>query len=151
MIRKMSVDALTAVRPWVYAVLLLGFAGTGAELALMHHYEDIWQVVPLALIAGALVTLISLRWGRRPVILQLFRVLMMLCIAAGGLGIALHFKGAAEFQLEMDPAQPAWALTQKVMRAKAPPVLAPGLMAQLGLLGLIFSYRHPSEPVRNRS
>jgi hypothetical protein len=30
------------------------------------------------------------------------------------------------------------------MKAKAPPALAPASMIQLGLLGLLYTYRHPS-------
>jgi len=29
------------------------------------------------------------------------------------------------------------------MTAKTPPALAPGAMIQLGLLGLVYTYRHP--------
>ena len=146
MIDDVSASALPTMRKWLHAVLWLGFAGTGVELVLMSHYEDGWQIVPLALIGAALVTLFSLSAGRGAAILRVFRAVMVLCIAAGLLGVGLHFKGAAEFQRELDPSQGTWSLTRKVMRVKAPPVLAPGLMAQLGLLGLIFGYRHPSEP-----
>ena len=30
------------------------------------------------------------------------------------------------------------------MRAKVPPVLAPGVMVQLGFVGLLYAYRHPA-------
>ena len=65
---------------------------------------------------------------------------MMSFLVAGVLGVALHFSGAAEFQREIDPAIGAWDLIKKVMRAKAPPVLAPGVMLQLGLIGLVYAY-----------
>ena len=111
----------------------------------MSHYEDAWQWAPLVLIALALVTLFSLGAAPGSGMLRVFRLTMVLCIGAGLLGVILHFDGAAEFQREMDPTISMVSLAQKAMRAKAPPVLAPGLMAQLGLLGLLFSYRHPSE------
>jgi hypothetical protein len=44
----------------------------------------------------------------------------------------------------MDPTQSSWTLFTKVMTAHAPPALAPGVMAQLGLLGLIYTYQHPA-------
>ena len=65
---------------------------------------------------------------------------MVLFLVAGFLGVALHFDGAAEFQREIDPAIGAWDLVKKVMRAKAPPVLAPGIMLQLGLIGLVYTF-----------
>jgi hypothetical protein len=60
-------------------------------------------------------------------------------LLAGFLGMGLHFYGAAEFQLETNPRIGNWELIKKVMRAEAPPVLAPGVMLQLGLLGLLYS------------
>jgi len=62
-----------------------------------------------------------------------------LFLVAGLAGLALHFRGAAEFQLEIDPAMGTWDLVKKVMRAKAPPVLAPGVMLLLGLIGLAYA------------
>jgi len=41
-----------------------------------------------------------------------------------------------------------WELVQKVMRAKAPPVLAPGMMLQFGLLGLAYAYSDSRYRVR---
>jgi hypothetical protein len=72
------------------------------------------------------------------------RVVMMLFILAGVLGLALHYNGNREFQHEMDPTLGGWALFVKIMTAKAPPALAPSVMMQMGLLGLLYTYRHPS-------
>jgi hypothetical protein len=41
-----------------------------------------------------------------------------------------------------------WELVEKVMRAKAPPVLAPGMMLQFGLLGLAYAYSDSRYRVR---
>jgi len=41
----------------------------------------------------------------------------------------------------MDPSLEGWALFVKVIRAKAPPALAPAAMIQIGLLGLLYTYR----------
>jgi hypothetical protein len=126
-------------------LLLFGLVGTGVELILLNHYEDSWQLAPLILIAVALVALSALQAGRGPRSLKIFRWTMALFVLAGVLGVVLHYNGAAEFQREMDPSQTRWTVATKALRAKAPPVLAPGLMAQLGLLGLAFCYRHPGE------
>jgi hypothetical protein len=40
----------------------------------------------------------------------------------------------------IDPAMDGWTLTKKIFHAKAPPALAPGLMIQLGLIGLAFTF-----------
>jgi len=62
-------------------------------------------------------------------------------IVSGGLGTVLHYRANMEFKLEMDPSMGGFALFSSVMRAKAPPALAPGNMALLGLLGLVCAYR----------
>jgi hypothetical protein len=67
-------------------------------------------------------------------------VLMVLFVLAGFAGFVAHFVGSAEFQLELDPEMDKWELLEKVLRAKAPPLLAPGMMLQLGLLGLAYVY-----------
>jgi len=131
-------NGLERTRRWLFWVLLLGLVGTEAELLLLEHYEDRWQFVPLILIGLAMAALLWHRRRRDTASLRTVQTLMALFVVAGLTGVALHFRGAAEFQLEIDPAIGAWDLTQKVLRAKAPPVLAPGVMLQLGLVGLIY-------------
>jgi hypothetical protein len=126
------------LRRWILGVLLLGLFGTVIELILLGHYEQPLQFVPLVLIGLAFVTL---AWNglqdsaasRRTLV-----IVMILFVLAGFGGAAAHFIGSAEFQLELDRSMSTWDLVVKVMRAKAPPVLAPGMMMQLGLLGLAY-------------
>jgi len=49
-----------------------------------------------------------------------------------------------EFKLETNPSLVGWALVWAVLTGKAPPVLAPGAMIQLGLLGVVYTYKHPA-------
>jgi len=121
--------------------LVLGLAGTGVELALIEHYEDWWQLVPLFLIAAALAAFTWFVAARTRPSLRTLQAVMLLCVAAGAAGSLLHFKGAAEFQKEINPSISRPELVRKVMRAKAPPVLAPWLMTHLGLLGLVYAHR----------
>jgi hypothetical protein len=118
--------------------------GTTVELLLLHHYESVSMAVPLALntVALAVLALSLFLGGSGPV--YLLRVVMAALIAAGGIGVVLHYQGNLAFQIEMDPTQSSWTLFTKVMTAHAPPALAPGVMAQLGLLGLIYTYQHPA-------
>lgn len=133
----------TAVRRIVLATLLIGLAGTLTELLLLGHVEDARQVIPVAVIGCALVLLAWHGLRSRPWILQAFRMAMVLCVASGLVGIGLHYEANAEFQREVDPSVEGRALFVKVMRAKVPPALAPGVMVQLGLLGLAYAFRHP--------
>jgi hypothetical protein len=137
-------DLLRRVRTLLLALLALGLSGTGAELVAFEHFEDAWQAVPIGLIAVALAMVLWNAAAPPRGSVRLFQILMVAFLAAGVLGVYLHFQGNLEFQLEIDPDQSRWDLFNKVIHAKAPPSLAPGSMAQLGLLGLIWSYRHPA-------
>lgn len=137
-------DRLAAVRRLLLALLALGFAATTVDLLLLAHYEDTPQLIPLALNGLVLVTIVWHAVAAGELNTRVLQVLMVACVAAGFVGVVLHYRGNLEFQLEIDPSQSAWTLFSKVMRAKAPPAMAPGIMVQLGLLGLIYAYRHPA-------
>jgi hypothetical protein len=115
-------------------------SGLTAELALLAHYEDLTQKIPIILlVAGLTIVLIDLVVPRRwtNVLVQLA---MSLILGAGVLGMYFHFQGSREFQLEMDPAMRGMDLAWHVLRAKSPPTLAPGSMVQMGILGLGYAY-----------
>jgi hypothetical protein len=137
-------DPSDAIRGLLLALFGVGLAGTFVELLLLEHYEDVRQWIPLVLIAatGAGLVVHARRQSRRTTLA--FRALMFLLIAGGATGVVLHYLGNLDFQRDMDPTASQAALFWKVMRAKAPPALAPGILAQLGLLGLIATYRHPA-------
>lgn len=144
-------STLAIVRRGLLAVLMLGVVGIGVELFLIKHYEDTLQLVPLASIAIALLVLIWHVVKHDALSIRALQATMVLFLAVGAAGMWFHFRGGAEFQLEIDPAQSRWDIFTKVMRAKAPPVLASGVMAQLGLLGLVYAYRHPALDTEFRS
>jgi hypothetical protein len=75
--------------------------------------------------------------------LRMLQTVALVMMAAGVAGIILHYRGNLEFQLETNPDLSGWSLFTRIVHAKAPPALAPGVMAQLGLLGLIYCFRHP--------
>jgi hypothetical protein len=137
-------DALRTIRKLLLVVLAIGLVGTATDLVLLGHYEDPWQLAPLILIAVALVvvTVLAVTDARRAV--TALRVTMALFVVAGALGAYLHYSGNREFQHELDPSLSGWQLFTTVMTAKAPPAMAPGAMVQLGLLGLVVTYRHPA-------
>src|SRR5262245_40845402 len=131
-------------RGLLLAILVFGIAGIGIELFLLAHYADALQLVPLVLIVAALlVIIVHARTGSARSV-WLLRAVMGLFIVAGVVGIVLHYRGNLEFQLEIDATQSPWELFKKVVRSQSPPALAPGVMAQFGLLGLLYTYRHPA-------
>ena len=139
---------LNRLRAFLLAILLLGMLGTLAELLLAKHTEDAWQWVPLALIGLALGVL---AWHglaqhsakQSAASLRVLQVMMLLFVASGFIGIALHLQAKMEFKKESDPSLSGWKLLVASLESKMPPPLAPGTMIQLGLLGLAYAYRHP--------
>jgi hypothetical protein len=147
---------LITLRRLLLGLLLFGLVGTAAELVLMGHDEDAWQLIPLVVIAMAVLAVGALLWGQTGVrpgsdqgqtpggwspTVRFFQISMLLLIVSGALGALLHYRANMEFKLETDPSLNGWALFSSVIQAKAPPALAPGNMALLGLLGLACVFR----------
>ena len=138
----MVTSPLPSIRRWLLAVLAFELVGTLVELLLLQHFEGTLQWIPLVLIV---LTLLLIGWHvLRPQAanLRALQAAMGVLALAGMVGVGLHLQGAAEFQLEMDPSQPRWDVFKKALHAQTPPALAPGVMLQMGLLGLIYAYRY---------
>ncbi len=133
----------TAFRGCLLVLFLIGVVGTGAELLLLGHTEDLWQWVPLVLMAGSLVTLGWRVVDRGARSLHVFRGMMILFVLSGVVGLWLHYDGNAEFELEMYPGLQGFELFRESVTG-ATPTLAPGTMLEFGLLGLLYTYRHPA-------
>jgi hypothetical protein len=136
------------VRQLLLALVLVGIVGLATELALLRHTESFTQWIPhVTLLIGLLSTVaVYFRPGARS--LRVFQVVMVIFVVVGILGIFLHYRGNVEFALERDPSLSRARLIWKALRG-ATPALAPGSLAQLGLLGLLFTYRHPALSGRN--
>ena len=130
------------LRLFVLVLFIVGSVGTGAELILLEHVEDGWQLVPVVLLGGSLLALGWQAVDRGPRSTRLVQIAMVLCVASGVSGLWLHYAGNAEFELEMYPSLSGFDLFRGAI-AGATPTLAPGTMIQLGLLGLAYTYRHP--------
>jgi hypothetical protein len=137
---KVGADYVDLLRTWILVVLVLGLLGTVTELVLLSHYEQAVQLVPVALIVIALAVLVWHALRRDTASLRALQIVMALFVLASLAGVVAHFVGSAEYQLELDAEMDTWELVQKVLHAKAPPLLAPGMMMQLGLLGLAYAY-----------
>lgn len=133
-----------AARRILLAILLVGIAGISAELWLMAHTEDVYQLIPLWLAGMGVIGAMTVVLRPSAATVRLFQAVMALFIISGLLGAYLHFQVNMEFQLEMDPALSGSALFRKAILAKTPPALAPGAMIQLGLIGLAYTFRHPA-------
>ena len=134
---------LSGIRVLLMGILLLGLVGTGVELLLLEHTDGFWQWNPLLLI---LISFVVLGWhaaDRQAPSTQVLRATMLLFVVSGATGIVLHYRGNVEFELEMYPSLSGMELFWEALKG-ATPSLAPGVMIQLGLLGLAYTYRHPA-------
>lgn len=134
---------LARVRKVLLMLLAGGSLGTGVELLLLGHFEEMTQIVPLVLLAAGLLTAAWHLASTRASVAAL-RGLMAVFVASGGLGIVLHYRGNVEFEREMYPTLAGLELIGKTLTG-ATPVFAPGTMALLGAIGLLASYGLPGK------
>lgn len=135
--------ALAVVRRLLLAILLLGMVGTGVELLLLKHDEEATQLIPLVLLGLGLITVVWHAARPTTATMMTVQITMVLFVAAGVIGMVLHYQANVEFQLEMDKSLSGMPLFWKAIAAKTPPALAPGTMSQLGLIGFAYSFRYP--------
>jgi hypothetical protein len=135
-------ELLSTIRRILLALVLLGIVGLVPELLLLKHTDSATQLIPFLVLGLGLVSGVVLwvRPTRRGI--RIFQVVMLLSIVAGLLGLYFHFRGNVEFELEQDPSAHGLDLLWRSLSGGVP-TLAPGAMVQLGLLGLVFAYRHP--------
>ena len=120
------------------ATFLLSLVGTGAELLLLEHTQDWWQLIPIVLFCVGLISLVWLEVSKSRVSQRFFRGVMLFFIASGVLGFMLHYNGNMEFELEMYPSMKGAELVWETLKG-ATPVLAPGTMIVTGLLGWAYT------------
>jgi hypothetical protein len=136
-------ELLSTIRRILLALVLLGIVGLTLELSLLEHTESATQLLPFVVLGAGLGMSAKLAFRPTPRSLRLFQAVMLLFVATGLLGLYLHLRGNIEFERETDPSAHGLELFWRSLRGGVP-LLAPAAMAQLGLLGLVFAYRHPA-------
>lgn len=131
------------IRRGLIAVFLFGVTGTAIELVLLEHYDGWKQWVPLALLALGVIQGSWMAFRPRPGALRAFNLLLATYLIAGAVGTWFHYAGNVEWELERTPEIAGFELFRAAMEG-ATPALAPGTMIQLGLIGLLFAWRHPA-------
>ena len=124
-------------------IMLVGTVGLLLELVLTGHFEDALQWIPLVALGMGLVVVVALLARPTRGAVRLLRALSVAFVLAGALGVWLHFDGNLEWEREDDPSARTATLARRALTG-AVPLLAPGALAQLGLIGLVVAYRHPS-------
>lgn len=132
-----------SLRELILALVFFGIVGLEIELAFLRHAESFSQIIPHISLLVGLVATVAVYFRPRRGVLKAFQLLMVLYLLIGLLGVYLHYRGNVEFALERYPTLSGVQLMWKALRG-ATPALAPGALAQLGLLGLLYTYRHPA-------
>jgi hypothetical protein len=135
-------DVTSAIRRYLLLTLAVGMAGMTTELLLIGHVESVQQLIPVVLLGLGAAVLAWHAAAPRAITVRTLQVTMVLFLLSGLVGVSLHYRGNLEFELEMYPSMRGFEMIQKTLTG-ATPVLAPGSMALLGLIGLTYSYRHP--------
>jgi hypothetical protein len=131
------------LRRLLLALVFIGVVGLEVELALLRHAETLNQWIPHVALLTGLISTVAVYIRPGPATLRFFQAVMFIFLIVGALGVYLHVRGNVEFALERDHSLTGIRLIWKALRG-ATPALAPGAMVQLGLLGLLYSYRHPA-------
>ncbi len=141
---------VTVLRAGLLVMLVIGNVGTLLELLLLRHTDGVWQLFPLVLNG---VTLLVLAWyglARSSAAIRALQAIMFLCLVSGGVGVVQHFRGNIAYARDSNPSLSGRELYREAIMGSTP-TLAPGMMVQLALIGLAFSFRHPSlrGPIRD--
>ena len=131
------------MRRMLAALFLGGSVGTGVELLLLEHVEELRQQIPLVVIGLGSVALAVLLLKPGMASLLAFRAMAGVFILSGVAGVWFHYHANVEFELELQPDASGFHLFSESMTG-AMPALAPGTMILLGALGLTSTYRHPA-------
>lgn len=139
-----------SLRQLVLALILVGIVGLEVELALLRHADSATQWIPHVALFIGLIVAATVYFRPSPATLEVFRAIMAGFLVVGAVGVYLHLRGNVEFALERDASLSGLRLIWKALRG-ATPALAPGALAQLGLLGLLYTYKHPAFAGRSTS
>lgn len=135
---------LARLRQILAATFLVGCAGAAAELFLLEHTETTWQIVPIAILGVGVLAMLAALLTRRALAIRILQIVLLASVVSAGFGLWWHLDANLAFEREMDPDLHGLPLVWKSLHGTAPPALAPGTMALLGVLGLAWTYRHPA-------
>lgn len=145
-------DDAHVLRTSLLAVAGISIVGIAAELLVERHWGSLVRYVPwicLAVMAWAVYVL-----ARRPTrrVVRAARVLAVIVMAGAGLGIALHINenytaAPLDFRYQdtwatMSEPERWWAAFSKSVGPA--PTFAPAALAEVGLLVLVATRRHPA-------
>jgi hypothetical protein len=131
------------LRQLLLLLIAIGVFATALDLLLIEHHANTWQLVPIVLLATSLACTAWVAIMPSRAAVRMFQMMMLLLVLGGAAGLWLHLLGNLEFEREVSPGLAGAELLWKAVKGASPPSLAPAGLIHLGLLGLLFTYRHP--------
>ena len=133
---------LEIVRRGLLVILIVGLAGTVVELLLLKHTDGFWQLAPVLLILVAMAVVGWSAFTRSRAAIRALQAVMSLLVLCGTVGLIQHYRGNIAYERDSNPSLSGAELYRSALLGSTP-ALAPGSMIPLGLIGLLFVFRHP--------
>lgn len=129
-------------------LFLLGLAaflclGTIVELTFQQHYQEPLQLVPLIFCAIGFVVIAAVLVSPSHTTITVMRVIMGLGTIASLVGVYEHLEQNMGFVMDIKPNTPLFDALIESLKGAAP-LLAPGLLAIIGMIALAGTYYHPA-------
>ena len=124
------------------ALAALGTLAAALDLLLLNHAQKPAQLIPFALLAANAAFVVALWVRPGAALLRAYRWFAAPMLTGALLGAGFHLAGNLEIARETSPGLGGANLLLEALRG-GNPVLAPGLFAQIALLGLMFAHKHP--------
>jgi hypothetical protein len=135
-------ESTSLLRPLILVIMGIGTLGILGELLLLEHYkfDSQWIAVMLTLLTGVCTVILGFNPNAR--VMRVVQLALLLVVLGSAFGVLEHVKtnyDRMENGSNVSSLSPIW----QALKGRAP-ALAPGALAQLGLLGLLFMYKHPN-------
>ena len=121
------------LRRALLAAAAVTYLGAAVEMALVEHYDGVWQLMPFALVAAGLGT-VGAAWPAPTARPWLLAGVGAVVVVGSVLGVYFHLEGNWALAAEVRPDEP---LASRVWHALSGgnPLLAPGMVGLAGALG----------------
>jgi hypothetical protein len=135
-------ESTSLLRPLILVIMGIGTLGILGELLLLEHYrfDSQWIAVTLTVLTG--VCSVTLVFNLNARVMRVVQLALLLVVLGSAFGVLEHVKTNYD-RMEKGSNVSGLSLIWQALKGSAP-ALAPGALAQLGLLGLLFTHKHPN-------
>jgi hypothetical protein len=140
---------LTRLRRFLLMLTGILFVGTLVELVFTGHTQEPVQWIPFGLCGLGLVVIFAALVRPTHFYVRLLQGCMLVIALGSLLGVYEHVQGNVEFRLETHPNSTTTELVGAALGGTYP-LVAPGVLAVAGVLGLAAAYQHPALTAKAR-